>query len=48
MHCRHFAAKALQAKNVLAQFFICRAGEQREAMLRAERMRNRVGVSLHD
>ena len=43
-----FVAKALQAKNVLAQFFICRAQEQREAMLRAVSVRNRVGVSLLD
>ena len=40
-----FVAKALQAKNVLAQFFICRAQEQREAMLRAVSVRNRVGVA---
>ena len=36
------AAKARQAKNVLAQFFICRAQEQREALLRDVRLRNRA------
>ena len=49
-HVKHdfFVAKALQAKNMLAQIFICRAQEQREARLRAVRVRNRVGVSLLD
>ena len=43
-----FVAKARQAKEVLAHHFICRAKEQRDAVHRDVRLRNRVGVSLLD
>lgn len=42
--CLLFVAQTRKAKYVLAQHFICRAQEQREAMLRSVRVRNRVEI----
>ena len=43
-----FCSKSPAGDIVLAQNIICRAQEQREAVLRDVRLRNRVGVSLLD
>ena len=43
-----FCGKSPASDIVLAQNIICWAQEQREAVLRGVRLRNRVGVSLLD